>query len=515
MMMAATSSPIIDAAGEHNVGASASPEISVKIDNANPHKLRAWSNMMRARYDSASNGEDGRRHWENADNLSANSANSAGVRCVLRKRSRYECANNSYAKGIVSTLANHTIGIGPRPQFSDKRISLASAKFVASELIDWMDEIRLGEKLRTMRKDKCQSGEAFGALTTNFNLASPVKLDFQTIECDRIADPYMTTTDDARNIDGVKLDVYGNPESYSVLKNHPGDLMQSQFGDADRIDADRMCHWFTADRSGQYRGIPEVTAALPLFAQLRRFTLAVIAAAETAADAAGVLYTDAPANGEAEDFPSFDGIEIEKRMMLTLPRGWKMGQIEAQQPVTTYAQFKQEILKEIARCLNMPYNIAAGDSSNYNFASGKLDANIYVTAVWIDRDQCEKIVMNKLITQWFREARLIPDYLPSDVARLSSLPRRQWHWDALDFNDPVKIATSRQIAVKSGFGNLRRFAAEDGYDFDEEQQSHAESLGVTAKELQAAMFLHLYGPNAAPTVIPDSISPLIERGSNA
>ena len=40
--------------------------------------------------------------------------------------------------------------------------------------------------------------------------------------------------------------------------------------------------------------------ALPLFAQLRRFTLAVLSAAETAADFAGILYTDAPANGEAD-----------------------------------------------------------------------------------------------------------------------------------------------------------------------------------------------------------------------
>jgi len=47
-------------------------------------------------------------------------------------------------------------------------------------------------------------------------------------------------------------------------------------------------------------------AALPLFAQLRRYTLAVLAAAEAAADFAGILYTDAPANGEAR-FRRADG----------------------------------------------------------------------------------------------------------------------------------------------------------------------------------------------------------------
>ena len=38
---------------------------------------------------------------------------SAGVRRMLRSRSRYEVANNSYAKGVVLTLANDVVGTGP------------------------------------------------------------------------------------------------------------------------------------------------------------------------------------------------------------------------------------------------------------------------------------------------------------------------------------------------------------------------------------------------------------------
>ena len=115
-----------------------------------------------------------------------------------------------------------------------------------------------------------------------------------------------------------------------------------------------MIHYFRADRPGQSRGIPEITPALPLFAQLRRYTLAVIAAAETAADFAAVLYTDAPANGEADPVEPMDLVELERRMATVLPGGWRLGQIQAQQPATTYAEFKKEILNEIARCLNMP-----------------------------------------------------------------------------------------------------------------------------------------------------------------
>ena len=130
-----------------------------------------------------------------------------------------------------------------------------------------------------------------------------------------------------------------------------------------------VLHYFRCDRPGQIRGIPDITPALPLFAQLRRFTLAVLAAAETAAEFAGILYTDAPANGEADAAEPFEPIELEKRMLLTMPGGWKMAQMKSEQPSTTYAEFKKEILNEIARCLNMPFNVAAGNSSGYNYAS--------------------------------------------------------------------------------------------------------------------------------------------------
>jgi capsid protein len=70
--------------------------------------------LLRARYDAAATTDNNRRHWANADGLSANAANSPEVRRILRNRSRYEVANNSYARGIVLTLANDCIGTGPR-----------------------------------------------------------------------------------------------------------------------------------------------------------------------------------------------------------------------------------------------------------------------------------------------------------------------------------------------------------------------------------------------------------------
>ena len=64
---------------------------------------------VRARYGAAVTNDDNRRHWASADGLSANSANSAEVRRVLRNRSRHESANNSYCRGIILTLAHDVV----------------------------------------------------------------------------------------------------------------------------------------------------------------------------------------------------------------------------------------------------------------------------------------------------------------------------------------------------------------------------------------------------------------------
>ncbi|MFT5301677.1 MAG: hypothetical protein ACI87E_001284 [Mariniblastus sp.] len=92
------------------------------------------------------------------------------------------------------------------------------------------------------------------------------------------------------------------------------DLQRTESGfhhnDFDRVSANAMIQ-HRADRPEQTRGIPDITPTPPLFAQLRRFTLAVLAAAF-----AWFLYTDAPANGEADAAEPFQPIELEKRMFL-------------------------------------------------------------------------------------------------------------------------------------------------------------------------------------------------------
>jgi capsid protein len=285
--------------------------------------------MVRARYDAAQTTAENARHWAMADSMSADSAASADVRRKLRERSRYEVANNSYAKGIVLTLANDCIGTGPRLQLLSS--DGATNNRVETAFAGWAKAINLAEKLRAMRMAKSTDGEAIAVLTMNPRIDSPVMLDVQLVEADRVASPVASFLPTANEVDGIALDLFGNPQAYTILRQHPGDLSawRNQF---DVVPAESLIHWFRADRPGQHRGVPEITPALPLFAQLRRYTLAVIAAAETAADFAAVLFTDAPANGEAQPLDPMDVVELEKRMATA--GGWGRSRRSSRRPAT-------------------------------------------------------------------------------------------------------------------------------------------------------------------------------------
>ena len=396
------------------------------------------------------------------------------VRRILRNRCRHEVANNSYARGIVLTLANDSVGTGPRLQLTG--VSGEDARQAERAFADWARAIDLPEKLRCLRVSQAEDGEGFGLLTSNPGLPSPVTLDLRLVEADQVTTPgARAPTGDA--VDGIVFDPSGNPVEYHVLRAHPGSGTTFAL-DYDRVPAPSVVHLFRPDRPSQRRGVPELTPALPLFAQLRRFTLAVLGAAETAADFAGVLYTDAPASGEADAVEPMDRVELESRAMLTLPGGWKLGQVHAEQPATTYAEFKREVLNEIARCLNMPFNIAAGNSSGYNYASGRLDHQTYFKAIRVDQARLAVQVLDRILAAWIREAVLIEDYLPQSLRRIDSDWSHQWFWDGHEHVDPLKEANAQATRLENHTTTLADEYARRGQDWEAQLRQRAQELAL-------------------------------------
>jgi len=451
--------------------------------------------LVVAKFDSAKTTPENRKHWANADGLSPNAAINPEVRRVLRNRARYEVANNSYAKGIVLTLANDTIGTGPRLQMLTDDAD-ANAR-IEDAFERWSRASDLPGKLRTMRLARAESGEAFALLVSNPGIVSPVSLDLKLIEADQVCTPLLRR---GRNdeIDGISLDQWGNPSAYRVLKRHPGDsgVFRTPIDDLTAYDtfaASSVVHYFRADRPGQLRGIPDITPALPLFAQLRRYTLATIAAAETAANFAAVIYTDSPANGEADPLEPMDEVELEQRMATVLPGGWKLGQVHAEQPTTTFGEFKREILNEIARCLNMPFNVAAGNSSGYNYASGRLDHQVYYKSIRVEQHHLQLAVLDRILKAWLNEAVLVEGLLPQSMRTLAAtLPEHAWFWDGVEHVDPAKEANAQATRLANHTTTLAAEFARQGRDWEQELRQRAKELtlmnelGLTLATAQTA-----------------------------
>ncbi|GHT30854.1 phage portal protein [Planctomycetales bacterium] len=426
---------------------------------------------VRMKYDAAQTTAENARHWAMADSLSADGSMTPEIRRTLRNRARYETANNAYARGLVLTLAATCVGTGPRLQFlSDDE---AFNSIVETEFAAWSETVHLAEKLQTLRMAKITDGEGFAAIVKNPKLKHPVEIDIRPIEADRITSPQKITQSMIFDtVDGIEYDEFGNPVSYQVCSEHPGDSSM-WYGTYETIPAEYMVHWFRRDRPGQSRGLPEIMPALPLFAQLRRYTLAVLAAAETAADFAAVLYTDAPANGEAQPLDPLDVISLEKRMATVMPDGWKLGQIKAEQPATSYSEFKREILGEIGRCLQVPVNILLGDSSKHNYASGRLDHQTFFKSIRVEQSHCEQIVLYPLLDLWYREAVRIGLFTEPKNGLLNRNGKTfcgeaaRFFWDGMEHVDPIKEAKAAASRIDSRVSNLAIECAKVGLDWED------------------------------------------------
>lgn len=428
-----------------------------------PGSVRARLDALRASYDAARNSHENDRHWRNADNLSANAAASPEVRAKVRNRARYEVANNSYARGIVCTLANDCIGTGPKLQLTTK--DKAANRQVEREFHRWAAAVRLAEKLRAMRMAKIVDGEAFGLLVTNDAVLHEVKLDLRLVECDRITTPNLRLQ--PGRVDGIEFDEAGNPVRYHMLRQHPGDLMSlGALGQVDNLAADKVIHLFRVDRPEQARGVSEIAPALSLFALLRRYTLATVVAAEQVAIKGGVIYTDAPADvDDGSDAVPFEEVELERGSFTTLPKGYKMEQIRAEQPTDTYPEFKHEVLNEVARCISVPFNIAAGNSSNYNYASGRLDHQVYYGALGIERGDFELRALDRIFREWFAEATRVG--IAGGAVRDFIDPPHRWMWPGLRHVDPVKEAEAQQMRLASRTTTYAAEYAEAGVDWED------------------------------------------------
>lgn len=434
------------------------------------------SRLQASMYESAQTNAENENHWINARGLAPDAAADAGVRKTIRDRARYEDVNNSLCRGIVDTYVDSIYGTGPT---LNVETGIAAADdSIERRFHEWCEERDVYEKGRLAYRDDTVAGEGLLLKTSDGAFRDGPKFDLVALECDRIADPTDDRSDPFER-DGVRVSRSHVPAAYYVLDRHPGDESSHlPFDEGSWYPADRVICFSRRTRAEQIRGVSALTPALYVFATFRRFLFATVAAAETAASIAAVLKTssseiiqgaiDSRPGGVSpiENVYPMDTVDIVKRQFMTLPAGWDVGQMVAQHPNSTIEMFHRIAVMEVGRGFGMPYNVAAADSSDHNYASGRLDHQFWERVVAREQARLSRHWKFDLLRDWYREAALIPGYLHPACREIGFVDLRpEFFWDSLGHADPKKEAEAVELRLANNLTTLKIECARQRLDW--------------------------------------------------
>lgn len=447
--------------------------------------------LLLARFNAASRSADSMRNFAGTDFLSADAAMSREVRKLISARSRNEFANNSFAYGIIFTLADDTIGTGPRLQLEpgeeEPLLSITDPALQRREqrFHSWGRAVKLNSLLRCARIAKAVDGEIFLLLQNNPAANREVPLEPRLYEAEYVASEIFSgsVVDFHRGgqpleVDGIFYDQYGNPVSYRFHRLHPGQTGLATPRNSTLVPSAQVIHYANIFRAGQHRGLSEMTAALHIFNDLRRYSTAVVQAAEVAARLSFIITTDLPA--EYQDVGNdlwkidettgvlqtpMDNQEVavfssEEFNSLAMPVNHKVTQMKGEQPTQTYVSFKDSKIAEAARVFSMPFNIASGNSSSYNYASGRLDHQVYHKKLLIERETISSDILDKIYAAWEQYDMVLH---PGDYSK--HISGHSWMWDGFEHVDPIKEANAQAARLANGVTTMSEECAREGRDY--------------------------------------------------
>ena len=147
---------------------------------------------------------------------------------------------------------------------------------------------------------------------------------------------------------------------------------------------------------------------------------------------------------------------------------------------------------------------AAGNSSSYNYASGRLDHQTYYKSIRVEQTHCEAAVLDRIFAAWLAEAVLV--YPELDAGLRADAPH-QWFWDGTEHVDPAKEANAQAQRLASNTTTLAAEYAAQGKDWEAEIRQRARELALM-KELGLPMA-------KAPAAGPDDQSDRTDQSDEA
>lgn len=455
--------------------------------------INAGSVVLRGQmYDNATTTVENQRHWQNARETAPIYANNPYTRKTLRERAAYETANNCYCGGFVGTLATETVGY-VAPALEVQTADSALNKLIADEWKRWSQspEVNWPQKLNLLDRGRRVDGESFLVMGNDFDeteRGTGYALTVSVVPQRRVTDTTVrgfsyveerqVSTPDGRtyvkkliNDDGVIVNAEtAIPYEFIIVSNAdeaygytPG-FMGAR---AQRVSARYCRQWFRPRAAGELRGICEINPSLNLFAQLRRYGLAELSAAEIAAMVALTIETNLPADdsGAPSGISPWTTRELERNTVTAMPEGWSMKQLQAEHPTTPYEMFVNMVLREVGRLMDMPFGIVAGDHSRYNYSSARLDVTGYDERKKFEREQLAIIVMNPVVREFLYEMAFhVPEVRAALIKSKWGVPFG-WKFTNRPSIDPMKDAEVDDKRLRNGSTTYSEVYAARGMDW--------------------------------------------------
>ena len=136
--------------------------------------------------------------------------------------------------------------------------------------------------------------------------------------------------------------------------------------------------------------------------------------------------------------------------------------MKTEHPQDKYVDFVDAKIAEAARPLSMPFAIAKGDCSKSNYASGRLDHQIYHKKIFGERKRIERNILNRLLNEFESFDRIA---FPKDYQN-ENFVLHAWMWDGFEHVDPVKEANAQAIRLNNNTTTLSDECAREGKDYE-------------------------------------------------
>jgi hypothetical protein len=398
-------------------------------------------------------------------------------RQVIIDASLYEDDENTYYNGILNTVAEHCVGTVPLILGTSP--SQEANRSVENRWLLWASMNGIGESIRLIRREACKTGLGIGIPYIKKDVdpddpLDPLGLRIRVVPSTRLKTPQGAGVKD-RIVSGIEYD-----ENWDPKKIYVG---QSDSWDVKEYDVKDILFWTKRRGEDQTYYAPECGSAFCLYPKVRRYLEATVAGEEfkatmpMAVELDPMVYT--PQDAGIEGVPS-GSYKYEPNTIPTLPPGAKLNGLPVGTSSTDKIAFMKFVIAAAARCVNMPMNIAMGDSSGHNMATASIDIQPWEDKVRNDRFDFAQIP-HRVFYEWHKRAILISGYL--DIRARKGFVYELGYDKTFQHPDPQKRANSRATDLASGATTLHRVYSEQGLNAERELDKEARTLGISREEL--------------------------------